>query len=332
MAASAPPTTTNNSPSRNGLPATTPSAKPGENGAKASPPSPEEKERSRRMKISAANRGRTPWNKGRSLPESVREKIRQRTYEAMQRPEVRARMHEANQHRPPHRQEVKDRIRAVLKERVIESKATIREHAIRIVAAMGASDDPAEQDAAQRDDAVDIVSRVTWRFMKRDFDETYANWEADENGFRTFMVERFAELSKRSAAASAAALRKLENGSGGTRGRRGARSAESKIRRAAATQKKLMEAKLKLTQAETALANVLPMKERLAENPEALKKVLNIEAAVPKLREQVEALTEAMAPLQQYLSPSIDDPASIFSAASSLSRSMANGTSGRHSN
>ncbi|KAL4527767.1 hypothetical protein Ndes2437A_g02905 [Nannochloris sp. 'desiccata'] len=104
-----------------------------------------DKERTRRMKISAANRGRTPWNKGRSLPESVREKIRQRTFEAMQRPDVRARMAEANQHRPPHRQEVKDRIRSVLKERVAEAKAVISAEASKILVAMAASSDPVER-------------------------------------------------------------------------------------------------------------------------------------------------------------------------------------------
>jgi len=253
-----------------------------------------DKERTRRMKISAANRGRTPWNKGRSLPESVREKIRQRTFEAMQRPEVRARMAEANQNRPPHRQEVKDRIRSVLKERVVEAKAVISVEAVKILKALAASSDPAERAMSEQEDALDIISRVTWRFIKRDFEMTFQKWENNDNGFRTYMVTRFAELAERGI------KRRTFNGS---MRRKPVKSSSGKVRRAVATQKKLQVAKEKLAQAETALANVLPMKPKLAGNPEALQKVINIEAAVPKLRDQVTALQDAMAPLQQYLTP-----------------------------
>jgi hypothetical protein len=254
-----------------------------------------DKERTRRMKISAANRGRTPWNKGRSLPESVREKIRQRTFEAMQRPEVRARMAEANQHRPPHRQEVKDRIRLVLKERVAEAKAVITTEANKILVAMAVSSDPIERSMAEQEDAAEIVSRVTWRFIKRDFESTFEKWESNDSGFRTYMVTRFAELAERGI--------KRRNSNGTVRRKAATKSSSGKVRRAVATQKKLQDAKEKLAQAETALANVLPMKPKLAGNPEALQKVINIEAAVPKLRDQVAALTDAMAPLQQYLTP-----------------------------
>lgn len=253
-----------------------------------------DKERTRRMKISAANRGRTPWNKGRSLPESVREKIRQRTFEAMQRPEVRARMAEANQHRPPHRQEVKDRIRSVLKERVAEAKAVISVEAVKILEALAASSNPAERAMAEQEDALDIISRVTWRFIKRDFEMTFKKWENNENGFRTYMVTRFAEMAERGV--------KRRNANGAMR-RKPAKTSSGKVRRAVATQKKLQVAKDKLAQAETALANVLPMKPKLVGNTEALQKVENIEAAVPKLRDQVAALQDAMAPLQQYLTP-----------------------------
>lgn len=299
-----------------------------------------DKERSRRMKISAANRGRTPWNKGRSLPDSVREKIRQRTFEAMQRPDVRARMAEANQHRPPHRQEVKERIRSVLKERVAEAKGVITLEADKILDAMRESDDPAERLAAEQSDAGEIISRVTWRFIKRDFETTFDKWLADDNGFRTYMVARFAELAERGS-------KRRSAGASGTRRRSASsKSSSGKVRRAVATQKKLIAAKEKLAQAETALANVLPMKPKLAGNPEALQKVLNIEAAVPKLREQVAALTEAMAPLQQYLTPVANSAAGFVmqqqaaaqeaaevaagaAAAAAVAKAVANGSSSR---
>lgn len=295
-----------------------------------------DKERSRRMKISAANRGRTPWNKGRSLPDSVREKIRQRTFEAMQRPDVRARMAEANQHRPPHRQEVKERIRSVLKERVAEAKGVITLEADKILEAMRESEDPAERAAAEQSDAGEIISRVTWRFIKRDFETTFDKWLTDDNGFRTYMVARFAELAERGA--------KRRSAGAGTRRRTANKSSSGKVRRAVATQKKLIAAKEKLAQAETALANVLPMKPKLAGNPEALQKVMNIEAAVPKLREQVAALTEAMAPLQQYLTPVANSAAGFVmqqqaaaqeahevasgaAAAAAVAKAVANGSS-----
>ncbi|KAL4527766.1 hypothetical protein Ndes2437A_g02904 [Nannochloris sp. 'desiccata'] len=109
------------------------------------------------------------------------------------------------------------------------------------------------------------------------------------------MVTRFAELAERGIKRRAA--------SGAIRRKSATKSSSGKVRRAVATQKKLQDAKEKLAQAETALANVLPMKPKLAGNPEALQKVINIEAAVPKLRDQVAALQDAMAPLQQYLTP-----------------------------
>lgn len=61
----------------------------------------------RRLKISAANRGKKAWNKGRHHSPSTKERIRQRTREAMQRPDVVARLRIANQHRPQHTAETK---------------------------------------------------------------------------------------------------------------------------------------------------------------------------------------------------------------------------------
>lgn len=43
----------------------------------------------RRMKISAVNRGRQPWNKGKSRDPEVRAKIAEKTREAMRSPEIR---------------------------------------------------------------------------------------------------------------------------------------------------------------------------------------------------------------------------------------------------
>ena len=248
---------------------------------------PSEKELARRKKISAANKGRSPWNKGRPCSESMRAKIRQRTFEAMQRPHL----YEANQHRKPHREDVKKRISQVLRERVRKAKSVIAEHATRIVEGMKESDDAVERSFAEQESTHDTVCRVTYRFVNRDYENTFDRWETNDNGFRTLLIARLVELSERAAQKQAVGRR------------RASRTSVGKVRRAMATQSKLIAAKEKLTKAEATLVNVLPMKAKLANNPKALEKISRIEAAVPKLRDQVDALTEAMAPLQHYLTP-----------------------------
>ncbi|KAK9838533.1 hypothetical protein WJX81_005953 [Elliptochloris bilobata] len=54
-----------------------------------------EAEQLRRQRISRANRGRTPWNVGRPHSAELRKKIAERTFAAMQRPEVRAKLEQA---------------------------------------------------------------------------------------------------------------------------------------------------------------------------------------------------------------------------------------------
>ena len=62
----------------------------------------DETEVKRRQKISAANKGRTPWNKGlKHSPETIA-RIKARTREAMQRADVRERLQKANEQREPH--------------------------------------------------------------------------------------------------------------------------------------------------------------------------------------------------------------------------------------
>ncbi|WOK97943.1 stress response protein NST1 [Canna indica] len=54
-----------------------------------------EKEIQRRLKIGSANRGRTPWNKGRKHSEETRELIKRRTIEALSDPKIRKKMSES---------------------------------------------------------------------------------------------------------------------------------------------------------------------------------------------------------------------------------------------
>ncbi|KAM7492535.1 hypothetical protein LguiA_035456 [Lonicera macranthoides] len=71
---------------------------------------PEEKER--RIKIGLANKGRVPWNKGRKHSKETRERIRQRTKEALRNPKVRKKMTEGHR---GHSKQTKARIGSSLR-------------------------------------------------------------------------------------------------------------------------------------------------------------------------------------------------------------------------
>jgi len=263
-----------------------------------------DKELNRRLKISAANKGRVPWNKGREHPEAVRAKIRQRTFEAMQRPDVRARMAHANQRRPPHRDDVKDKIRTVLRQRAAEARVVIVEQAGLVVASMLESDDEAEREAAQQSDAQEIVSRLAWRYLKRDFHTTYDQWAANTGDFRNIVTTRIQELAERKR------VRAKRGEKGRPRKAPAGKSPAGKLRAAVATQKKLELARSKVAQAEAVIKKMEEVRASVAEhnNPQAMQMVAVKEAhareVLEKLKEQVQALTEALAPLQQYLAPS----------------------------
>ncbi|CAA7013827.1 unnamed protein product [Microthlaspi erraticum] len=71
------------------------------------------KEEERRRKIGLANRGKVPWNKGKTHSEDTRRRIKQRTIEALRNPKVRKKMSE---HQQPHSDETKEKIRAAVKQ------------------------------------------------------------------------------------------------------------------------------------------------------------------------------------------------------------------------
>ncbi|XAR56480.1 hypothetical protein NMG60_11036987 [Bertholletia excelsa] len=71
-----------------------------------------QKESHRRRKIGQANKGKVPWNKGRKHSAETRERIRQRTKEAMMDPKVRKKMAESPR---AHSAQTKARIRSSLR-------------------------------------------------------------------------------------------------------------------------------------------------------------------------------------------------------------------------
>ncbi|KAM3300629.1 hypothetical protein ACQJBY_041578 [Aegilops geniculata] len=71
-----------------------------------------EKEIERRQKISAANKGKAPWTKGRKLTQEHRQRIKQGTIQALRDPKVKKKM---LGHRQLHRQSSKDKISAALR-------------------------------------------------------------------------------------------------------------------------------------------------------------------------------------------------------------------------
>ncbi|CAJ1978502.1 unnamed protein product [Sphenostylis stenocarpa] len=70
------------------------------------------KERIRRMRIGLANKGKVPWNKGRKHSAETRERIRQRTIEALRDPKVRKKMAE---HPHSHSDQTKAKISSSLR-------------------------------------------------------------------------------------------------------------------------------------------------------------------------------------------------------------------------
>ncbi|XP_052178293.1 uncharacterized protein LOC127792040 [Diospyros lotus] len=72
----------------------------------------EKKEIDRRKKIGIANKGKVPWNKGRKHSAETRERIRQRTKEAMMDPKVRRKMSECPR---AHSEQTKEKIGSALR-------------------------------------------------------------------------------------------------------------------------------------------------------------------------------------------------------------------------
>lgn len=250
-----------------------------------------DKEMSRREKISRANKGKVPWNKGKNMSEEVKAKISQKTYEAMQRPDVRARMKKANANRAPHSEEVRKRIREVLRKRADEARKVITVQTDQILAGMKESDDAREREIATNvSNAHEIIGKLAWRLLHRDFELMYEKWEHNTDGFRDAIVLRFDELGRRKTTRK----KKLVSVRAG-----------KKVDTTGQAREKIMQAEEKLQSVEEALKKLQSMKTTYKDDPESLSIVLQKEVQttdmLKKLREQVELLHKAM-----ELPPSID--------------------------
>lgn len=255
-----------------------------------------EKEKNRRKKISQANKGKVPWNKGKNMTEEMKAKISQRTYEAMQRPDVRARMKKANANRAPHSEEVRKRIREVLRKRADEAKAIIAEQTVMILNDMEHSEDENEKSIVGRKDAHDVIGRLAWRLLHRDFESMHEKWQCNTDGFRDAVVARFQELQSRK-------LRRRKRTP--SKKKTTSKAVSPKLKAAEQARDKLAQAEEKLQSVEQAIVRLQDLKVAYRDRPESLSLVLQKESQTTellcKLREQVNLLHQAMAPFENSL-------------------------------
>ena len=248
-----------------------------------------EKELSRREKISRANKGKVPWNKGKHMSEEMKAKISQRTYEAMQRPDVRERMKKANANRAPHSDEVRKRIREVLRKRANEAKVVIREQTGMIIDALAESEDEAERDIAARRDAAEVIGKLAWRVLHRDFELMYGKWSDDVDGFRQEVKSRFQDLNEREANSRSGGSKKKHSG-GVSKAGVGPDSSEA----ASSSTLLLSQAEEKLVSVSAALAKLEGMKAMYKDDPESLKLVEEKETQTADMLERLQNQVELL--------------------------------------
>lgn len=255
----------------------------------------------RRKKISEANKGRVPWNKGKRHSTEVKSLIAQRTKEAMARPEVRAKLRKGNRNRPPHRDDVKERIRTNLKARSDRIKEELRQQADLVIEAMQQSDSEVEREAASYHKAHETFVKLGWRTVRTGHDRAFEQWRDNENDLREKFTARLVLLRQKQIVNAEKARAK--------RVARGARSrtSKSKVRLAMSTQKQLIAAQEKLKEAEIKVQKMNNLRSALSNDKSKLEVLIGAqsqaEAVLSKLRERVNELSETMSPLQQYLDP-----------------------------
>lgn len=243
----------------------------------------------RRQKISAANKGRVPWNKGRKHPPEVIARIRAATQLAMQRPDVKERLAKANEKREPHTNEAKAKIRVKLLERAHVAREEINIQAKQILLErLAGSDDPDLQELAEFPRAHEVVAGLAWQFFKKDWTEvSTTGWEQHPD-FRERCIAKLSKLANKERTVAVPKKKKVD-----------------RVKAALGHMKKLEEARSKLNAAEQAVEKLRRAKiafagdaARLAAASAAEEKATQL---LGKLRQQVSRLETALQPLEEYL-------------------------------
>lgn len=250
---------------------------------------PDEQELRRRQKISAANKGRVPWNKGRKHPPEVIARIKAATQAAMQRPDVRERLAKANERREPHTDEAKEKIRVKLLERANMAREEINRQAEVILRErLLGSDDPQLRALAEVPRALDTISGLAWQYFKKDWTELSSRGWEEHPEFQKRCISKLQKLADRGTDKVAPRKRKMD-----------------KVKAALGHMRKLEEARSKLGAAEEAVAKLRRAKVAFAGDPARLAAAMAAEEKatqlMTKLRQQVVKLEKALQPLEQHL-------------------------------
>ncbi|KAL4447301.1 hypothetical protein ABPG77_007334 [Micractinium sp. CCAP 211/92] len=249
----------------------------------------DEQELRRRQKISAANKGRVPWNKGRKHPPEVIARIKAATQAAMQRPDVRERLAKANERREPHTDAAKEKIRVKLLERANAAREEINRQAEVILRErLGGSDDPELRALADFPRALEVISGLAWQYFKKEWDEVSTRGWDEHPEFRERCISKLRKMAARGSDKAAPKKRKVD-----------------KVKAALGHMRKLEEARAKLGSAEEAVAKLRRAKVAFAGDPARLAAATAAEEKatqlLTKLKQQVEKLENALQPLEQYL-------------------------------
>lgn len=282
------------------------------------PPQVSDSEHRRRKLISTANRGKEPWNKGKKLSPELRALISRRTREAMQRPEVRARVAQAHKNYPrrPIREEVRERISTSLREFHKAHKQVLEEQVDILLARLAQSPDPDERKVASYEAARLVffgMARNTFRTRSGALTMADKGWHEHPTYKQIVMKKCFAYMSRGRLPQDQRVETKMargttglgkghgRNGPGGV-GRKGGKYAT-----AIKYKKQLMDAEQKLQVAEQALQKLQKARPALANDPARMMTLVKMEKEAKgilyQLQDTVERLRDKMAPLQPYLNP-----------------------------
>ncbi|EFN57973.1 hypothetical protein CHLNCDRAFT_142114 [Chlorella variabilis] len=256
---------------------------------------PSERELERRKKISKANKGRRPWNVGKKHSPDTIARIKAATRQAMQRPEVRQRLAEANERREPHTDAAKAKIRVKLLERAGVAREVINEQAARIVKErLLGSDDPALRELGEYPKVQEVVAGLAWQHFKKDWSQVCTRGWDDHPEFQSHVIAKLTRLVR---------VWKAKNPPQEAKPTAKPKKV-NKVKVAMVHLRKVHEAQGKLAAAEEAMTKLQRAKATLASDPVRLRQALAAEEKaslmISKLRQQVAHLEEALQPVQHY--------------------------------